>query len=299
MALGGVRYREGVALRAGEWFHRMNFPAGQRAPLGTAAELWDPAARNYEGHNETRVVMNTMVGRLDELNGGHGRVATDGEVVGELYAPLLGDLVVAAGGVEQAVRRFLDEVDRLQQDATRLGLWSTAVTVQGIGSAEGAWYAFADVVSWARIVQERLARPPPRKGGLRWQGLLPALAPGELRSRAQQLYDELLEGPYGEVRKLANFTLHAALIRSPHSGATVDTAGTVHLPFPDRADSPRIAHPSTLRFTQRRDAVTYTTDLWTAIQHFLDAVLTAFAAATPDRFRHPAPSGSDRSCAST
>ena len=267
----------------------MNFPAGQRAPLGTAAELWDPVVRSYEGNDETRVVVNMMVGQLDELNGGHGRVATDGEVVGELYATLLGDLVVAAGGVEHAVQRFLDEVDRLQQDATRRGFRSTAVTVQGVGSAEGAWYALADVVSWARIVQERLDRPPPPGSGLRRQGLLPALVTGELRSRVQQLYNELVEGPFGEVRALANFTLHAALIRSPHSGAIVDTAGTVRLGFPDRADSPRIAHPVSLRFTQQRDAVTFTTDLWAVIQDFLDAVLTAFVAATPDRFRRPEP----------
>ncbi len=257
----------------------MNFPPGQRARLGSAAELWDPVPGNYEGHDEVRVVMNTMV---RQLSGGPDRMATDGEVAGELYAALLEDLVVAAGGVEHAVERFLGEVRRLQEYATGHGFRSTTETVQGIGSAEGAWYALADVMSWARIVDERLERQPPPRSGLRRQGLLPALTLGTLRSRVHQLRSDCVTGPFGEVRVLANFTVHAALIRSPHAGATVDTAGRVRLSFPDRSPQ-RIVHVSTLCFSEHRDAVTFTTDLWTTIKGLVDEVLTAFWEATPNR----------------
>jgi hypothetical protein len=39
----------------------------------------------------------------------------------------------------------------------------------------------------------------------------------------------------GETRRLANFTLHAALVRSPHSGARLDRDAKVRLPIPDKS----------------------------------------------------------------
>jgi hypothetical protein len=146
-----------------------------------------------------------------------------------------------------------------------------------------AVFAFSDILSWARAIDERLDR---RANGraLRRQGLIPALKPKRLRRRVEALHAQLQAGPFGEVRFLANFTLHGSLIRNPWSGFKVDTAGQVIMPIPDVPSAP-VHHWYQLEWANNRDGVIVAEEIWDAIQSFMDGLLDAFEKATPKRLR--------------
>ena len=152
-------------------------------------------------------------------------------------------------------------------------------------AATDAWYEFANLLIWTRTLGERLDRPARRQKKFRNQGLLPALKPRRLAKRVDVLVGQL---PLGEVRWLANFVLHQALVRHPYWGAEVDATGTVRLPIPDASSGP-VAHWHVLTWAQHRDGIAYADELWRAVEDFIDGLLTAFESAVPKRLRRTEP----------
>lgn len=132
-------------------------------------------------------------------------------------------------------------------------------------------------------MEDRVDRAPYWQKGaqsLPRQGLLPALKPARLTKRLEQRTAELRSGPLREARSLANFTLHAALIRNPHSGALLDKNGKVTLPIPDR-QTERIVNWKLLSWNDHRDGVVLAKELWTSIELFIEGLLEAFERAVP------------------
>jgi hypothetical protein len=149
-----------------------------------------------------------------------------------------------------------------------------------------ALYAFGDVITWARAVEERLDRRPPSRhsGKMRNQGLVPALKPLRLKKRVELLVKQLRAGPVGECRLLANFTLHAALVRNPFVGAQLTADGAVTLPIPDPPAHP-INHWYLFTWNDGRDGIAFAEEVWKSIQVFIDDLLNAFEKTVPKRLR--------------
>lgn len=194
-------------------------------------------------------------------------------------------MLAAAGGVEHSILALRDALQRAQAWADRVKPKLTPGSVPtGIAdiSVIDAWYEFANVLSWARVLEERLDRRG--RGSLPRQGLVNALKPLRLKKRVSKLTDDLRAGPLGETRFLANFTLHSALVRNPNSGARLDAAGHITLPIPDKQTGP-ISQWKTLTWDQHRDGVVFAEELWTSIDAFMEALIYAFEKAVPRRFR--------------
>jgi len=145
-----------------------------------------------------------------------------------------------------------------------------------------AWYEFANLLTWARGLEDRLDR----KGhGLpHRQGLVPAIKPARLRTRTEGLLIDLRSGPMKETRFLANFTLHSALVRSPSSGAKLDGHARLTMPIPDQPVSP-IQHWKLLTWHDKRDGLVFAEELWSSIESFMDDLIAAFENAVPRRLR--------------
>jgi hypothetical protein len=261
--------------RSTEWHRRQYFPSTANARLGWGAEYWDLDPTHYEGWSELR-----------DRHAALGRRRANNDLAVELSDHLLDDVLVAAGGVEHAIESLRSAVAELKGSVAEHGLQATTETALGLGheAATEAWYAYADVISWARMLEERLDRPARPRSNLRRQGLVPALKPARLTNRVRALLDQLRRGPVGETRYFANFTLHAALVRHPLSGAVLDPSGAVRLPIPDPPGR-RVAHWYLLTWSQGRDGITFAEELWQSIQDFVDALLDAFENAVPKRLR--------------
>jgi len=242
--------------------------------LGWGYEYWilDPA--RYEGNDELK-------SRAAAL----GRRWTKRQLANELAENLLDDVLGAAGGVEHSILALRDAIERAQAWTDQLDPKPTPKTVPHTVvdvSVIDAWYEFANLLSWARVLEERLDRRG--QGSLPRQGLVRALKPLRLKKRVNGLVDELRSGPLEDTRFLANFTLHSALVRSPNSGARLDEAGKVTLPIPDRQVA-RISNWKVLTWNDRRDGVVFAEELWAAIAAFMESLIEAFEKAVPRRFR--------------
>jgi hypothetical protein len=251
---------------------RAHFPAHSGAALGFAGELWDPNPGHYQGAAE-------LEARLHSL----GRKATRREIAWQLAGHLLDDLLVAAGGVENSIMRFRNEVDQMRAFIAEHNLRAKPGIPTGVSGMMEAWYAFADLLVWLRTVEERIERRG--NGGNDKQGLLPALKPMRLKKRVEQLFSRYRTAEAVQsVRKLSNFTLHSSLVRHPWSGARLRPDGTLHLPAPDPpADA--VAHWYLFTWQQNRDGIELAEAMWEAVQLLIDGILDAFEQATPKRLR--------------
>ncbi len=266
---------------ADDWYRRVYFPSGAKAPLGWGYEYWILDPLMYEGHDE-----------LKAMAAARGRRWTKRQLAYELAENLLIDVLAAAGGVEHSTAALRDAIATAQEwsDQNVRGTTPTRA-FQGIGhpSVIDAWYEFANLLSWARAVEERLDRravPWPKGAALPRQGLLPALKPARLKKRVGNLVAELRSGPMGETRFLANFTLHAALPRNPNTGAQISADGRVMLSIPDKQAGP-ISNWKLLTWNDHRDGVVFAEELWTSIETFIEALIEAFERAVPRRLRKP------------
>jgi hypothetical protein len=266
--------------RTNDWNLRVHFPGTAKAPLGWGYEYWilDPAI--YEGHLELKA-------RAAEVHHRQKRNTwTKRELASELSDHLLDDVLAAAGGVEHSILALRDALERAQAWTDQLDPKPTPESVPtNIGdiSVIDAWYEFANLLSWARVLEERLDRRG--QGSLPRQGLLHALKPLRLKKRVANLTENLRAGPLGETRFLANFTLHSALVRNPNSGARLDGTGRVTLPIPDKQTS-RISQWKVLTWDEHRDGVTFAEEIWTSIEAFMEGLIQAFEKAVPRRFRY-------------
>ena len=200
---------------------------------------------------------------------------------------LLSDVLVAAGGIERTIFRLRQTAEELKDFADQHGVRGTAELPQkGLAdfASIDAAYAFADLLSWVRNLDERLDRRAFEKGVKRRQGLLPALQLLRLRKHVQHAVDAFRAGPGGDSRDLANFTLHTALVRNPLSGVEVDQAGQICLPIPDTPGHP-IYHWDLLSWKGRRDGFVFAEEVWEAVQILVDELLGAFEKAVPKRLR--------------
>jgi len=258
-----------------EWSNRIQFSDAAHAPLGFGFEYWDLDPTHYEGWQQ-------LEARLAEL----GRRSTRRGLAYDLASHLLDDVVAAAGGVESAIGRLRAAVAELTNYADEHGIRAKNDIPMGLGhpASTDAWYAFADLLAWSRAVVERLDRPAGDRRRFPRQGLVPAIKPKRLKKRCEALLAELRRGPVGQSRFFANFMLHSALVRHPFSGVAVDSSGTVRLPIPDIPDHP-VNHWYLLRWSDERDGLPYSEQLWETIQGFVDELLQAFERAVPRRLR--------------
>lgn len=253
-----------------EWFRRTHFPPLAHGPLGISSDHWDPNPEQYEGCSQLRE-------RYADL----GRIPTDSDLVFRLSKNLLPDVLVAAGGIERAMARLKSAVARLESWAVKNGVVGIPTGIAGDASVD-AWYAFAEIVFWTRSLSERLDRKPFGDRTLRRQGLVPALRPGQLATRARCLLTTLRSGPLREACLWANFGLHASLVSSPNSGARLAPSGSVTLPMPDTPTHP-VGDWYVLTWDEDRDALVFADALWKSVQDFIDALLEAFEQAALSR----------------
>lgn len=152
--------------RADDWFRRSKFPSSAHAGLGWGVEYWDPDHTHYEGWLELRDHCVAL-----------GRTETNGRDLTHLLSRnRLDDVLAAAGGVEHAIGALRSAVDDLGRWVAEHDLRADehAPVRLAHGAASEAWYAFADVITWARTFEERIERQHVQKG-FRKQGLLPAI----------------------------------------------------------------------------------------------------------------------------
>jgi hypothetical protein len=267
--------------RANDWYRRIHFSTVSKISLGAGFETWILDPDRYEGSDAFRA-------RLKALK----RTYSKRRLAYELVERLLDEVLAAAGGVEQSITALRSTVAEAQAWADQLATRPTPGVPHGIGhlSIVKAWYDFANLLSWARVLEDRLDRRPAqrrlRPGAplLPNQGLVNAVKPVRLKNRLDRLLSNLRAGPVGEARLLANFTLHSALVRNPNSGARLDPGGKVIMPIPDKPAAP-IAHWKTLTWNDGRDALAFAEDLWASVDDFMERLIEAFEKSTPKRLR--------------
>jgi len=261
--------------RFSDWFQRVNFPSTSKVGLGFAGEYWNARPELYEGWKQLRE-------RLAAL----GRKKTKRELAYDLAHHLLEDVIVAAGGAERAITRLRASHTELLRVVAEHGNQAEQGIPFGISDTASidAWYAFADLLSWSRIVIERVDRQPAKSKNFGRQGLLHAIKPKRLRSRCGRLFDTLKDGPVGKSRPLINFVLHSALVRHPVTGVNVGVSGEISLPIPDLPGS-SVSHWYLLTWTGDQDGFAFGETLWSSIESFVDQLLAAFEDATPKRLR--------------
>lgn len=260
--------------RTTAWFRRAHFPADSLTSLALPGELWVSDPDHYQGSVDLRARYLAL-----------GIKRTRRGLAFELARFLLDDLLMAAGGVETSIVRLRDAIHRTETWVAEHDIRATNGIPTGVShpTITEAWYSFADLLAWVRAVDERLDRGGRKRYGR--QGLLPAIKPKRLKKRVSILVDEFRAGPAGKpTRELANFTLHAALVRSPMSGAEIDSNGVVSLPIPDPPATP-ITHWYILEWSAARDGIEFAELLWQAVQELVDGLLDAFERATPKRMR--------------
>jgi hypothetical protein len=153
----------------------------------------------------------------------------------------------------------------------------------GAPSLLDAYYAFWNLLSWTRTVQERVDRPYTRSRTDR-AGLFPGLTVGPLRARIQEALNTSRDRTK-DTRYFANYVLHAGAIPSGGSPrAEVKPDGRIWVQLPD----PPTTHITTWEeydYTQQRDMATYAEDMMEAVERIIDEILAAFADHVPERFR--------------
>lgn len=203
---------------------------------------------------------------------------------------LLPEVLYAAGGVERELehlRAALAEVQQFADEAAALHPHPSPAEWPAFGyhvstpAMRDVWYSFANLLSWARSVVERTSRPyKPRS--TEQAGLLPALAPGQLRDQVQGALDEL-QVALDDSRRFANYALHAGVIPgggTPRADILPDHRLLARLPDP--VTRPILTWEE-FTFSEDRDMLTYATEVMESIEIFVDEVLDAFAADRPER----------------
>jgi hypothetical protein len=110
-----------------------------------------------------------------------------------------------------------------------------------------------------------------------------ALANGPRRDAVVAARSRLITSHLEEVHCLAGLNLHMQSMKAGNARARVRGGGFV-LPFPDRVTD-RLGHRWELTYNEGRDARSYADALMTAVDRFMDEMLTAFEQNVPDRFR--------------
>jgi hypothetical protein len=203
---------------------------------------------------------------------------------------LLPEVLYAAGGVERElaqltaaltdVQRFADQA-KAQHPPSSSEEWPLYGRHVSTPSMREASYSFVNLLSWARSTVERTDRPYRLRRAER-AGLLPALAPGQLRGSVESALGDL-KAALGDYRLLANYALHAGAVPgggSPRADMLPDGRLLARVPDPI---GDAILTWEEFKFAQDRDMLSYATEVMGNIETFVDRVLDAFAAARPAR----------------
>lgn len=132
-----------------------------------------------------------------------GRKATKQKLAYELTSHLLNEVVVAAGELERSILQLRKAHDTLRNYISEHRIKSEdgiPYNLSHEGSVE-ALYAFSDVLSWSRTVVERLKTKPVDWRKFPDQGLIPAIKLKRLKSRCEDLFTQLKNGPVGQTNK--------------------------------------------------------------------------------------------------
>lgn len=245
------------------WWAELLFPGGV---LGGEPDRWNPV----DGHPGYAKTMSW----LEE----QGVEPADRPLQAKqlLTQSLLPDLVHAASGVERAavlVRQHTAEtqawVDEFlpRSEAALAGRQVHAMDVLSTS------LAFSEVVLWVRMLLDRIDRIDPTDRKYR-VGLLPALAPGQVRDRVSRAAD-ILRAELSGVRALANYTAHHSALPFPGAAADVAGDGTVSLRVP-KPPPPDVYPPELLTYDGRQTAIPYSDGLLSAVAGFIDETIAAF-----------------------
>jgi len=260
-----------------QWSKRVAFPEIACAPLGFGVEYWKADPGLYEGFEQLEVRSRSL-----------DRKTKKADVAYQLTSHLLTDVLVAAGGVENSMLRLHAATADLKAYVSKHQLAATHVFPLGLShpAAVTAWYAFSDVLTWSRTVIERMERPASDRRKFPKQGLLPALKLKRLHIRCEKLLATLRDGPVGQSRHLANFVLHTALVRHPHTGAQLELSGSITLPVPDPPRQ-QVSHWYLLTWEAEQDGLALADEIWLSVQTFIDGLIGAFERSVPKRLRRP------------
>lgn len=202
---------------------------------------------------------------------------------------LLTEVLYAAGGLEREVAKLGAALAEVQRAADVVPNCPTAGSPQAqpgkshitTPAMREASYAFVNVLSWSRAVRERVDRRY-KPGISERAGLLPALAPGPLRNAVEKALITL-DDALAEARLLTNYAIHAGAVPGGGSpSAEILSDGRILARIPDPVTG-RVLAWDEFEFTQDRDMLTYSRDLMTAIESFVETVLTAFEINRPQR----------------
>jgi len=259
--------------RTNAWQSRTHSPPTANAPLGWGAEYWIFDPTRYDGF-----------AKLAETRSINGRRWTRHELAIELTHDLLDDVLAAAGGIEHSYNQLRHALADGQTAVDRHVRITPGVR-HHFHSYEivDASYAFSNMLTWTRALEDRVERREPRGLKLPNQGLLPALRPKRLRKHVQAAFDRFRLGHAAEVRHLANFTLHAGQARRAFQPGDA-TDGDLRLQIPDRVTE-RVSTYLCVTFNEARDALTFASELWEQVSAFIDDLLGAFERSVPKRLR--------------
>lgn len=201
---------------------------------------------------------------------------------------LLPEVMYAAGGVEREFGLFQAAMANVtlstQESATRPPYsspdvkWPLGKNVSP-KSMRDVSYGFTNMLTWVRSVEERTDRP--YKAGER-AGLLPALARGPLYDAVNTALEDL-RTVLRDSRFFANHALHSGAV--PGGGtprAEILPDGQIIARLPDPLPGPVLTWEE-FKFTGNRDMLTYTTEVMSSVETFVEEVLEAFEVNRPAR----------------
>jgi hypothetical protein len=160
--------------------------------------------------------------------------------------------------------------------------------ILGGETAPQGYYEFHNMLWWGRSLLERIegtwreqmteesARGKIKKKLVNRSVGLVTFLPEEDGRELRQLRDVLKEGPFAEVKDLADYSLHAFVIPSSQAMFRL-TDGRPVLPLPDRLPG-RLILAQEFTFDEGRNVGAYADDLWRGVRELVDGMLTILEA---------------------
>jgi hypothetical protein len=264
------------------WWSRTIFPDSVAASLSWGAERWRPPHEFPE---------------YQALLDGAARLGIPVDARYELTQHLLEEVVAAAAAIEYTVEKLLAAVALADSEVASLQIqWPEGEPEHGSHiSANSLWSAYAefnDLLTWIRALEERIER---KDRAFRNQavGLLPSLAKGPLQVRVADLFADLKADLLDVVRPLTNYVLHASVLPAPMSNSARVREGRLFLEIPDfPKDAKTIRTRFHLSWDDHLTADSFALSALQTISMFVDRLLDAFEANTPERLRKSADAAS-------